>query len=291
MKLRSDHPRHAWGHARRLCQTDVVAHVVEPSRVESLGHVGRQHAIANTHTSRNELVHAPTLTAPAPAVPIAQALEARANLLSTSPPKAGGVAPAYDRKRSSVVETGATPRPDLNPNATTSSSNAGPSLALERHSDAIPFGSSLGAHAAALSGGAGTHLGTAITHAASRNRARPTVFRLPGKSMIVVGSAAAFIGSFAKTSSAPRVPSDSAPTPADLIAAQRAAANPSASLDRFALINLHQIPPATTSGNSDQQRFHFGDAAIGAAVMAGLVLLGIAAGLFAARRRRQPLHT
>jgi hypothetical protein len=182
-------------------------------------------------------------------------------------------------------------RPELNPNATSPSSNADPSLALEHQSDAIPFASSPGAHAAALSGGAGTHRGTAITHAVSRNRTRSTVYGLPGKSIIVVGSAATFRGSFAKTSSAPRVPSDSAPTAADLIAAQRAAANPSASLDRFALINVHKIPPATTSGNSDQQRFHFGDAAIGAAVTAGLVLLGIAAGLLGARRRRQPVQT
>jgi LPXTG-motif cell wall-anchored protein len=116
------------------------------------------------------------------------------------------------------------------------------------------------------------------------------VYSRPDKSLIVVGTAATFRGSFAKTSSAPRVPSDTAPTPADLIAAQHAAGYPSASLDRFALISLHKIPPATTSGNSNPEQFHFGDAAIGAGITAGLVLLGIA-GLIAARRRRQPLHT
>ncbi len=82
---------------------------------------------------------------------------------------------------------------------------------------------------------------------------------------------------------------------ADRIAAERAAASPSAPLDRFALIKVHKIKitPTTTSGvsgNPDPEGFHSGDAAIGAGVMAGLVLLG-SAGLIAARRRRQPLHT
>src|SRR5438094_7035276 len=72
MKLRGDHPRHAWRHARRLGQTGVVAHVVEPSRVDSLDHVGRQHTITNTRARRSELVHAPRLVAPAPAAPIAE---------------------------------------------------------------------------------------------------------------------------------------------------------------------------------------------------------------------------
>jgi hypothetical protein len=141
-----------------------------------------------------------------------------------------------------------------------------------------------------LSGGAGTPRGTAIPHVIAPNPTPPTVYGLPGKSMIVVGSAATSSGRSAKASSAPRVPSDSAPTPSDLIAAQRAAARPSASLDRFALINVHKIPPDTTSGNSKPEQFQFGDAAIGAGVTVGLVLLGIA-GLVAARRRRQPLHT
>ena len=72
MKLRGDHPRYAWRHARRLGQAAVVAHVGEPSRVDALGRVGCQHTINNTHARRSELVHAPTLTAPAPPAPIAQ---------------------------------------------------------------------------------------------------------------------------------------------------------------------------------------------------------------------------
>ena len=132
--------------------------------------------------------------------------------------------------------------------------------------------------------------GTTTTHAIAAKRTPAAVYSRPDKSLVVVGTAATFRGGFAKMSSAPRVPSNTAPTPADLITAQRAAANPSASLDRFALINVHKIPPATTSGNSNPEQFHFGDAAIGAGVTAGLVLLGIA-GLLAARRRRQPLHT
>ena len=131
---------------------------------------------------------------------------------------------------------------------------------------------------------------TTTTHASAAKRMPAAVYSRPDKSLVVIGTAATFRGGFAKMSSAPRVPSNTAPTPADLIAAQRAAANPSASLDRFALINVHKIPPATTSGNSNPEQFHFGDAAIGAGVTAGLVLLGIA-GLLAARRRRQPLHT
>jgi hypothetical protein len=123
------------------------------------------------------------------------------------------------------------------------------------------------------------------------NRTAAAVHSRPDNSLIVVGSAATFRGSFAKTSTAPRVSSDPAPTPADLIAAQRAAATPSASLDRFALIDVHKIPLATTSGNPNPEQFQFGDAAIGAGVTAGLVLLAIAGLLAARRRRRQPLHT
>jgi hypothetical protein len=44
--------------------------------------------------------------------------------------------------------------------------------------------------------------------------------------------------------------------------------------------------PTTTSGSDG---FQYGDAAVGAGLMAGLVLLGIA-GTLAARRRRQPLQ-
>jgi LPXTG-motif cell wall-anchored protein len=104
---------------------------------------------------------------------------------------------------------------------------------------------------------------------AAAKRPPATAYSRPDKSLIAVSSA---------------------PTPADLIAAQRAAAHPTASLDRFALIGVHKIPLGTTSGNSNPDRFHFGDAAIGAGVTVGLVLLGIA-GLLVARRRREPLHT
>ena len=72
MKLGGDHPRYAWRHARRLGQAAVVAHVPQPSRIDYLGHVGRQHTLTNTHARRSELVHAPTLTAPPPAAPIAK---------------------------------------------------------------------------------------------------------------------------------------------------------------------------------------------------------------------------
>jgi hypothetical protein len=88
-----------------------------------------------------------------------------------------------------------------------------------------------------------------------------------------------------------------APTPtqasADQIAAERAALSPSAPLDRFSLVKMHKVTSATTSevgGNSGSAGFHFGDAAIGAGVMAGLAVLGIG-GMLAARRRRPPLHT
>lgn len=180
-------------------------------------------------------------------------------------------------------------RPELNPIAASPSSNAEPALALEHQSEAVPFGSSPGASAPASFGGARTpHPGTTTTHPIAANRTPAAVYSRPDKSLITVSSAAG--GSFGETASAPQVSSNPAPTPADLIAAQRAAANPSASLDRFALINVHKIPLATPSGNSNPEHFHFGDAAIGAGVTAGLVLLGIA-GLLAARRRRQPLHT
>jgi hypothetical protein len=80
---------------------------------------------------------------------------------------------------------------------------------------------------------------------------------------------------------------------ADRTAADRAAASPSAPLDRFALIKVHTVTPTTASavtGNSGSGGFDVGDAAIGAGVMSGLVLLGIAGGL-AVHRRRQPLHS
>ena len=135
-------------------------------------------------------------------------------------------------------------RPELNATAASASSNAEPARALDRQSEAVPFGSSTGASAPASFGGTRMpHPGTTTTHT----------------------------------------------TTADLIAAQRAAASPSASLNRFALINVRNIP-AIPSGDSNPERFHFGDAAIGAGVTAGLVLLGIA-GLLVARRRREPLHT
>jgi hypothetical protein len=116
------------------------------------------------------------------------------------------------------------------------------------------------------------------------------VYSRPDKSLIAVRSAATSSATVANSTTAQRASSDPAPTPAELIAAQRAADNPSASLDRFALIGVREIPLAATSGNPNPRRFHFGDVAIGAGVTAGLVLLGIA-GLLAARRRRQPLHT
>src|SRR6516164_594888 len=82
MKLRGDHPCHARRHARGLGQAAVAAHVVKPSRVESLGH-GREHPITNTHARRSELVHAPTLPAPAPAAPIAEAFKCASELLGS----------------------------------------------------------------------------------------------------------------------------------------------------------------------------------------------------------------
>jgi hypothetical protein len=78
------------------------------------------------------------------------------------------------------------------------------------------------------------------------------------------------------------------PSRADQLAAAYAAENPSASLDRFGLIHIHKITPITTtaaSGSSVPEDFQFGDAAIGAGVMTGLVLVGTA-GTLAARRRR-----
>ena len=87
--------------------------------------------------------------------------------------------------------------------------------------------------------------------------------------------------------------STAAQASADRIAADRAAASPSAPLDRFALIKVHTVTPTTTSevsGNSGSGGFDVGDAAIGAGVMSGLVLLGIAGGL-AVHRRRQPVHS
>ena len=76
------------------------------------------------------------------------------------------------------------------------------------------------------------------------------------------------------------------------VAAERAAASQSAPLDRFSLIGVHTITPVPTAvvgTNSDPEGFQFGDAAVGAAVMAGLVLLG-AAGALAVRRRAQVRH-
>jgi hypothetical protein len=79
---------------------------------------------------------------------------------------------------------------------------------------------------------------------------------------------------------------------ADQIAAERAAHSPSAPLDRFSLAGVHRLTlstPTEASGTSGSEGFHLGDAAIGAGLMAGLLLLG-AAGTLAARRRRQPVR-
>jgi hypothetical protein len=80
------------------------------------------------------------------------------------------------------------------------------------------------------------------------------------------------------------------PSRADQLAAAYAAANPSASLDRFGLVHIRKITPITTSavsGSSGPEDFHFGDAAIGAGVLTGLVLIGTAGTLAASRRRHQ----
>jgi hypothetical protein len=87
--------------------------------------------------------------------------------------------------------------------------------------------------------------------------------------------------------------STQAPTRADQIAADRAARNPSAPLSQFSLAHVHSVTPPTTSevgGTSDPKGFDFGDAALGAGLVAGVVLLG-AAGTLVARRRRQPLQS
>ena len=84
------------GHARRLGQAAVVAHVVEPGRVDALGYVGCQHTITNTHARRSELVHAPTLSAPAPAAPIAQAFKCASGTRSQrSAPRLGPAGSAH----------------------------------------------------------------------------------------------------------------------------------------------------------------------------------------------------
>jgi len=73
----------------------------------------------------------------------------------------------------------------------------------------------------------------------------------------------------------------------DLVAAEHAAASQSATLDRFGLIHVHAIPLATTpvvSGSADPEGFQFGDAAIGAGAMAGLLLVGAACAITVRRR-------
>jgi hypothetical protein len=78
----------------------------------------------------------------------------------------------------------------------------------------------------------------------------------------------------------------------DLVAAQHAAASQSASLDRFSLIHVHTITPATTSvlsANANPQGFQFGDAAIGAGAMAELMSLGTP-GAITVRRRVRVRH-
>jgi hypothetical protein len=78
----------------------------------------------------------------------------------------------------------------------------------------------------------------------------------------------------------------------DLVAAEHAAASRSATLDRFGLIHVHTIPLATTpvvSGSANPEGFQFGDAAIGASAMAGLMLVG-AAGAITVRRHAHLRH-
>ena len=65
-----------------------------------------------------------------------------------------------------------------------------------------------------------------------------------------------------------------------------------AQLAQLARTRVDKIKSTTApevSGSSGPQGFHLGDAAIGAGVMVGLMLLG-AAGALAARRRGRPLH-
>ena len=80
------------------------------------------------------------------------------------------------------------------------------------------------------------------------------------------------------------------PTNADLTAAEYAATRPSASLDRFALIHVHTIPSTrpVASATGDPEPFQFGDAAIGAGAIAGIVLLGTAGAITGRRRVHLP---
>jgi hypothetical protein len=54
-------------------------------------------------------------------------------------------------------------------------------------------------------------------------------------------------------------------------------------------VSCRPISTTRASTAAGSHGFHYGDAAIGAALMGGLVLLGTA-GTLATRRRRQPLH-
>jgi hypothetical protein len=79
----------------------------------------------------------------------------------------------------------------------------------------------------------------------------------------------------------------------DLVEAERAATSMSAPLDRFGLIHVHniaRIPGSEVTRNQGPEAFQFDDAAIGAAAMAGLVLLGTASATTVRRRThlRQP---
>jgi hypothetical protein len=134
---------------------------------------------------------------------------------------------------------------------------------------------------------------------ASGNRQRGEIMRLVSRSglIAIVLTVAAIAASTAQASAGlagiqPVQASTAAQASADQIAAERAAHSPSAPLDRFSLAHVHTLTPSTTteaSGTSDSQGFHVGDAAIGAGLMAGLLLLG-AAGTLAARRHRQPVQ-
>jgi hypothetical protein len=92
-----------------------------------------------------------------------------------------------------------------------------------------------------------------------------------------------------------RIYSHPASTPSVVAAPDKAAvsrdlASMSAAFDRIAQVNGANIASSATPAVSTvSPEFHYGDAAIGAGVMAGLILLGTA-GTVAVRRRTQPHH-